>query len=130
MTLCLAEVTLSLGDYGALGGMFATVVGIATTLLIVNIRGLGQRIDVIEHRVAKVEKCKADAADVLRLEDVQKDKADRRDWLRESVSTRLKVERVGEQVTALHSKLDAEFSMATVMAQLVGVAKELVEKKT
>lgn len=115
----MAEATLSLGDYGAIGAMFAAVAGITTTLLIANIRGLGQRIDVIEHRVAKVERYKADAEALTQgLRELAKGKADKHEFGRENILARDKMGELGQQLARLDAKLDANFGIAAAVNRL------------
>lgn len=99
----LAAVTLELGDYAMLGTMIVVTAGLTTTLLLANIKGLARRIDVVEDRVASIEKSKAD----------------KHEWARETLQARHKMEKLSAQVERVDAKLDGNFGVAANIARLV-----------
>lgn len=129
----LAATTLGLGDYAVIGGMLAMLGGVTTTLMLANIRALGKRVDVVEHRVGKIENCKAERRDVERVEvslvALQKSKADRHEFLRENVIARSKMEKVSGQLEKLDAKLDANFTIGAHVGRLVDELAKFREAK-
>jgi DNA polymerase II large subunit len=99
----LAAVTLELGDYAALGTMLAVATSVPAMLLLANVKGLSRRIDVVEDRVGKTEK----------------GKADKHEWARETILARDKMEQLSGQLQRLEAKLDANFGVAANIARLV-----------
>jgi len=106
MLAAISAISLGLGDYGVIGGMMAGVTGI----LLANVRLLGKRIDTIEARVGEMDK----------------GKADKLDWARETMMARGKMARVGEQIAKLDGKLDANFGLGAVITRLT---EELAKRR-
>lgn len=101
--MTLAAVTLQLGDYAVMGGMLAGTATVTTVLMLANVKGLGRRVDVVEGRVA----------------DVEKRKADKFEWARENLLARRKMDAVATQLAGLDAKLDASVGVAANVGRLV-----------
>jgi len=114
----LGELSLGLGDYAIIGGMLA----IPVTLVIFNLRSLGER-------VGKVEREKASLDHVLRVEtrvqDMETRKVGVKDWVRIVASQTNRANRIAEQLATIEGKLDAQMGIG---GQLRRIA-EAVEKK-
>ena len=114
----MGELSLGLGDYAIIGGMLA----IPVTLVIFNLRSLGER-------VGKVEREKASLDHVLRVEtrvqDMETGKVGVKDWVRIVASQTNRANRIAEQLATIEGKLDAQMGIG---GQLRRIA-EAVEKK-
>jgi len=104
--------TLTLGDYAVIAALLSTIVGMPVTMLGMSVKGLHKR-------VAKTEE---------QLDGLKEDKVNKKDWLRVEMSTRQKVDTVSEKLTALSSRLEAEWGMAAAMSRVGEQIGKLVEK--
>lgn len=111
--MILAAMALELGDYAVIGGMLVAIATITTKLMSFYLKSLNERITVVETRVREVED----------------KKVDKRDWLRDLISTRSKIDKVSEQIAGVHSKLDAEFGIAAAMNRLADSVGKMTERK-
>ncbi len=106
--MTLASVSLGLGDYTVIAGMLAATTG----SLLFYLKTLTRRVEVVERRADKVTE----------------DKVDRRDWLREALSTRAKVDHLSEQLVGIDRKLDAEWGMAAAVNRVADRIAAAMEK--
>lgn len=91
----------------------AVLNGVPLTLLLILLRNNTRRIDRIE----------------TRLDEVEDNKVAKRDWMRESISTRDKVDQAIERLAGIDSKLDAEFGMSAALNRVADSMSRLAEKK-
>jgi len=119
----LGELSLGLGDYGIIGGMIAVTLSIPTTLLVLTLRSLGER-------VGKMETGKADRNHIerieTRVEKIEQGKVNTRDWLRVAASQTNRQNRMSEQLSELGAKLDATLGIGAHLGRLT----QAVERQT
>ncbi len=110
----LAEVTLTIADWGVLGTMLLALGGAITTLVLFTSRSQTRRIEVVEEQARQLVK----------------DKTDKHEWARELHASRERMDEVSTAITQIGSKLDANFGVAAVAAQIVDELRQLREAQT
>lgn len=105
----LGEITLTLGDFAAIAGLLATIVGVPSMLAAAYLKRHAQDLAAIGRRVGRVE------GQVL---DLTKEKVDVKAWAREMISTRSKVDAVLRQLAELGGKLDGSVGIAGAIKDL------------
>ena len=108
--MMLGEMALGLGDYGLIATMLGGVTGVVVVLVQGNIKALAGRIDRVEDRV----------------DQIQKGKADKHEWARETLLARGKMGDLAAQISRVDAKLDANFGIAANIGRLV---EELVRMR-
>lgn len=110
----LAEMVLTLGDYGVLGTMVAVVGG-----------AMWHRTEKLDDRLAAVESEKADRREVeKRFRDVERGKVDKHAWVRETMRTRDALDKLNAQGSTIEAKIDASHGLAPAINSLAGVLRE------
>ena len=127
--MTLAEATLTLGDYGVIGGMLLMFCGAITTLTLFTARMQARRIEVVEKRtdgqlIDVHHKFDGQVGDLAERVDtrflrIDRDKADKHEWAREIASARAKMDNLSTQMARMESKLDANFGVAAMVGKLV-----------
>ena len=115
-----ASVTLTWGDLGAVALMMVTVAGAICTWLRQVVTESREFRKAFEQRLEKVEEA------VQRLVD---DKADKDDFLRESMNARKVMGGIAEKVVRIESRLEAEFGMGAAMERVADCLTRILEKK-
>jgi len=106
----IADITLSLSDYGVLGGMLTAATAVLATLLLAQAKGQNRRIDVVEASVR----------------DLEKNKADKHEWAREALVTRNKLDDVNRAMARIEGKIDTSFGVAAAVSR---IAEELKKSR-
>lgn len=100
-------------------GLLATIVGVPWSVLSLYLRAMRkeatERSAAIERRVETLEQEFREATERF---------ANKRDWLREAVSTREKVDAVGRQIADLGARFDANYGIAASINTLAEALKE------
>lgn len=115
----IATVSLSLSDFAVIGGMLLAM----TTALLFNIKTLNRRVEAVEQHARDVN----DKVEE-RSRELEDKKVDKKDWLRVTLSTRQKVDHLGEQLLKIESKLDADFGMSAAVNRLADGVIKAMEK--
>lgn len=115
---------LSGGDYLAIAGLLAAFLGLPGMILIGLVRGLSKSLDAaitrVHERIDQVDQ-KVAALDGAKI--------DRKDFLREVIGSRQKLDRVSEQIAGINGRLDAEFGVGAAINNLAGHVGKLLESK-
>lgn len=122
---------LTLGDYAALTGILGTPLTVGI-LLLNSIRGqvkaTSDKLTNMDQRLETLERDRVDRSThrdlVDRVADMEKSKAERIDWLRDSVSTREKIDMVAENVANISGKLDALYGISAAAVRIEAAIRE------
>ena len=113
---------MTLSEIGILATLITVLIGTPLGILIYQTRSM--RTETREFR----EELKAEIGALDdRVSVIEREKADKRDWVRESLSTRAKIDRVLEGVAELKGKIDSEFGVAAAINR---VAERMAEKQS
>jgi len=122
MTLAMA---LTGGDFAIIGGLLGAFVGVPIMITLFSIKGVAKRVDTVEDgahkRINGVEE---------QIREVEKRKVDKVDWLRETVSNRQKLDRMGETVASVNQRLQDAFGVGAAMNKLAEKLGALLEKRS
>lgn len=116
----LGAITLSLADFGVIAAILTPQIGLLFVMVrshsskqereLTSLRGEMQSIgEVFDRDVTTLRS---------RIEAIEREKADKEAWVRESVSTRMKIDGVAERIAELGGKIDAQGSLAGAMNAL------------
>lgn len=105
--------TLTLGDYCALAGLLTLTVGTPFLVMLSSVKALGHRVATVEDRVS----------------DLTTNKVDKKDWVREAVATRAKVDQVHIVVSQMDSKMGVQAAFASALKELSTSIMRLAEQK-
>lgn len=134
----IAAANFAAGDWAAIAG----IAGAPMALVALYLRSLrselltaqasmAKRIDAHEREVGELRTEMRERADKLdadiRL--VDEAKAGRKDWLREVMTSRAKLDRIGEEVAAVSAKLDTQFGVGAAVNKLADTLGRMVETK-
>ena len=116
----MAAISLGLGDYAVIGGMLIALGGLMTTVMMSNVKTLATRIERAETQIDRVDD---------RVAKVEKAKADKHEWARETLLARSKMEKLSGQIGRVDAKLDANFGIAASVRQLADEIVRLGQAK-
>lgn len=117
----LADVTLSLGDYGVFAVMMATSMAVPAALLGFIVKANRQEQADMRGEVKTLHK---------RADRLTGDKVSREDWLRDSTRTEHKLDRVLENQAKLSATVDAHIGLAAPMERIASAMERTVRKDT
>lgn len=109
---------LSGADYAMIAGLLAAFCGLPMTLSIFAIRALAKRVDIVETRVYE----RIDGVEG-RVDKVAASRVEKLDYLRETVSSRKKMDRMSEQLSTIGARLESEFGLSAALKQLAEAVK-------
>ena len=126
--MILSAVALELGDFAVIG---ALLLG-STSLVLFGVKMVARNLEKVETRVEAVEKDKASGRRMqvveVKVEGLEDKKVNQGEWLRESRSTRAKIDHVGEQVSEMSGKLDAQMGIGAGINRLAENLATIAEK--
>lgn len=116
----LAAITLSLADFGVLAAMIAAQIGLLGAFLRSHAARQERDLISLRNQLESYGETQVRDADHLRrrIELIERDKADKESWVRESVSTRAKIDGVAERIERLGGQIDSQQGLAGAMLTL------------
>jgi len=106
----IAEVTLSLSDFGAMGAILAVFM----VPILAMLRGSNQRVVTIEARIKEVED----------------GKADKKECLRGTFATKAAIDRVALQLAEMKGRIDASIGLQGAAKRMAEAVEKVVEGMT
>lgn len=116
----LAAITLSLADFGVLGALIAAQIGILGAFLRSHAARQERDLISLREQIEGYGQTQVRDADSLRrrIELIERDKADKESTVRDSVSTRAKIDHVAERIERLGGQIESQQSLAGAMLTL------------
>lgn len=114
---------MTAGDYWALAGMLAGFVGLPGSIIIMMLSRMSSQQDLFRSET----RAELKAMDG-RMNELERTKVGKQDWLREAVSTREKVDKVAECVARIDSRLEGEFGTSAAMNRLAESVERVLIK--
>lgn len=111
---------MTAGDFLAIAGLLAAFVGLPGSIMVFMIKGLRDehattRTDLAFYRRETQQEL---AAIRSRIDDVERDKVEQKDWVRVATGQMNRMNRMSEQIAELGGKLDATMSVGAGIARI------------
>lgn len=119
----IAAMNFGAGDWAAIAG----IAGTPMALVALYLRSLRAELLALQTALSKRLDDHDEHIESIRRE--LDEKASRKDWLREVMTSRGKLDRIGEEVAAVNAKLDTQFGVGAAVNRLADTLGRMVETK-
>jgi len=124
----MGNVALTLADYSIIAAMLTTVTMWHWRWTVGQMRIGHERIKGVSDRVKSMEVGAVRIQE--RIDAIEREKTDRREWAREAVSTRTKLDQLHAELSKIEGKLDTNWGVAAAVRQLSDVLGRRQEEAT